>query len=291
MTLSAEKFSQGMTTEQYIDIIKVNKDPFRQIHDGVAVPDNVLDYFNGLEQPVNLAVFTSDWCGDAMSTTPAILRLADASDNIRLSVFNRDDELELTNSFLPEHRAGTVPVFVVFDGEMGEIARFIETARSLVPAIDAMDEMVAQAAAAVSDEAEGRQQAPGTPDCSSRRQGGRMGFGDPERISAGGSRRHGPAGRRTTGRGRHRVAAAGVSEPMSDDAITIITMEDMAVVFSVTDDFGIHRESVSVELAREDPGEVSVDGGKVEITLPASQSPGRFRIHHTNRVGVARLLT
>ena len=161
MTLSAEKFAQGMTTEQYVDIIKVNKDPFCQIHADVEIPGNVLDYFNGLAQPVNLAVFTSDWCGDAMSTTPAILRLADASDNIRLSVFNRDDELELTNSFLPEHRAGTVPVFVAFDESMGEIARFIETARSLVPAIDAMDEMVAQAAASVSDEAEGRRQARG----------------------------------------------------------------------------------------------------------------------------------
>ena len=161
MGLSAEKFAQGMTTDQYIDIIKVNKDPFQQIQAGVEIPANVLDYFSGLEQPVNLAVFTSDWCGDAMSTTPAILRLADASNNIRLSVFNRDDELELTNSFLPEHRAGTVPVFVVFDENMGEIARFIETARSLVPAIDAMDEMVAQAAASISDEAESRQQARG----------------------------------------------------------------------------------------------------------------------------------
>ena len=161
MTLSAEKFSQGMTTQQYIDIIKVNKEPFCQIHAGVDIPEGVLDYFNGLDQPVNLAVFTSDWCGDAMSTTPAILRLADASDNIRLSVFNRDDELDLTNSFLPEHRAGTVPVFVVFDENMGEIARFIETARSLVPSIDAMDAMVAQAAAAVSDEGERRQQTRG----------------------------------------------------------------------------------------------------------------------------------
>ena len=161
MPLPNEKFAQGMTTDQYIDIIKVNKDPFLQIHSGVEIPDNVLDYFNGLAQPVNLAVFTSDWCGDAMSTTPAILRLADASDNINLSVFNRDDELELANSFLPEHRAGTVPVFVVFDEDMGEVARFIETARSLVPAIDAMDEMVAQAAASVSDEAERRQQTRG----------------------------------------------------------------------------------------------------------------------------------
>ena len=61
-----------------------------------------------------------------------------------------------------------------------------------------------------------------------------------------------------------------------NDNITIITMEDMTVVFSVTDDFGIHRESVSVELAREDPGEISVSGGKVEITLPASQAPAEF---------------
>jgi len=113
MTLSAEKLRQGMTTQEYIDVIKVNKDPFCQIHAGVTIPENVLDYFNGLEQPVNLAVFTSDWCGDAMSTTPAILRLADASDNIRLSVFNRDDELELTNSFLPENRAGE-PSAVIF---------------------------------------------------------------------------------------------------------------------------------------------------------------------------------
>lgn len=160
MTLTADKFAQGMTTDQYIASIKVNKDPFCRIHAGIAIPGNVLDYFNGLAQPVHLAAFTADWCGDAMSTTPAILRLADACDNIRLSVFNRDDALELTNSFLPEHRAGTVPVFVVFDAEMGEIARFIETARALVPAIDAMDEMAAQAAAG-DDAAAARQQARG----------------------------------------------------------------------------------------------------------------------------------
>ena len=147
MTLTAAKFAQGMTTDQYIASIKVNQEPFRQIHAAAAIPADTLDYFNGLAQPLNLAVFTADWCGDAMSTTPAILRLADATDNLRLSVFNRDDELELTNSFLPAHRAGTVPVFVVLDAAMGEIARFIETARALVPAIDAMDELAAQAAA------------------------------------------------------------------------------------------------------------------------------------------------
>ncbi len=63
---------------------------------------------------------------------------------------------------------------------------------------------------------------------------------------------------------------------MSDDS-AIITMDDMAVVFSVTDDYGVHRESVSVELAKEDPGAVAVnDRGVVEITLPASRAPSEF---------------
>ena len=153
MTLTAQKFSQGMTTQQYMDYIKVNKQPFLDIYAATEVPEEVQGFFNNLPQPVNLAVFTSDWCGDAMSTTPAILRLADSNENIKLEVFSRDDELELANSFLPENRAGTTPIFVVLDSEMREVSRFIETARSLVPRIDAMDEMIAKEVAGEGDNA------------------------------------------------------------------------------------------------------------------------------------------
>ena len=65
--------------------------------------------------------------------------------------------------------------------------------------------------------------------------------------------------------------------PDDNETFTLITMDDMAVVFSVTDDFAIHRESVSVELAREDPGAIDIsERGTVEITLPVSQSPNDF---------------
>ena len=153
MTLSADKFSQGMSTQEYIDQIKVNKDPFLSIYEAVQVPSEAAGFFDGLSEPVNLAVFTADWCGDAVSTTPTILRLAESSDKISVKVFNRDEELDLTNSFLPDHRAGTVPVFVVLDQGMNEISRFIETARSLVPRIDAMDESIAQEVANEGDNA------------------------------------------------------------------------------------------------------------------------------------------
>ena len=148
MALSRDKFEQGMTTQEYIDYIKVNKQPFIDIYNGVEVPAETQAFFDGLAEPLNLVVFTSDWCGAAISTTPAVLKLADSTDKLNLQVFSRDDELEITNSFLPENRAGTTPVFITFDSEMGEVSRFIETARSLVPQIDAMDDDIAAEVAA-----------------------------------------------------------------------------------------------------------------------------------------------
>ncbi len=154
--LTQEKFDQGMTTQQYIDQIKVNKEPFVTIYETVQVPAGSLSLFNGLSEPLKLAVFTADWCGDAVSTTPVILKLADSTPNISLQVFNRDDELDLSNSLLPEHRAGTVPIFVVMDQDMNQVVRFIETAGALVPEIDAMDAAIDQETAGLG-EAEQRQ--------------------------------------------------------------------------------------------------------------------------------------
>ena len=142
MPLSREQFEAGMNTRQYIDQIKVNKDPFVEIYNGVDIPSDTTEWANSHENAINLAVFTADWCGDAVSTTPVILRWADSSSNVNLQVFNRDDDVPLADTFLPEHRAGTVPIFVVLDEDMMEVARFVETAHGLVPQIDAMDDTI-----------------------------------------------------------------------------------------------------------------------------------------------------
>ena len=142
MPISKERFQSGMTTQEYMDQIKVNKEPFLEIYNGLQIPDDAAQWLGGLSNPINLAVFTADWCGDAVSTTPVILRLADSSSNVNLQVFNRDDDVPLADTFLPEHRAGTVPIFVALDDDMNELARFIETANGLVPQIDAMDDAI-----------------------------------------------------------------------------------------------------------------------------------------------------
>ena len=144
MALTLEKFNQGMTPQQYLDQVKVNKQAIEQIYASMQTPPEDKAFFDGLDQPLRLAIFTAAWCGDAISTAPAIMRLAEDTKGLEMSIFDRDQELELTNSFLPEHRAGTVPVFVVFDSEMREIGRFIETAKELIPTLDKMEEDVAK---------------------------------------------------------------------------------------------------------------------------------------------------
>ena len=156
MKLTAEKFNEGMTVQQYMDQIKVNKQPILEIFGSVETPAEDRAFFDGLPEPLRLAVFTADWCGDAVSTSPAIFRLAEDTDGLDIRVFNRDEELELTNSFLPEHRHGTVPVFAVFDSQMHEVGRFIETARELVPVLDDMEKELASLAETISDEAANR---------------------------------------------------------------------------------------------------------------------------------------
>ena len=57
----------------------------------------------------------------------------------------------------------------------------------------------------------------------------------------------------------------------------LIGMDDMEAIFGVTDALGIHRESVRVELTKEDPGSIQkVGGGIVEITLPINESAEVF---------------
>ena len=50
-----------------------------------------------------------------------------------------------------------------------------------------------------------------------------------------------------------------------------ISQNDMDAVFTVTDDLGIHRESITVPIAKRDPGEVKdLGSGQLRITVPES---------------------
>ena len=57
----------------------------------------------------------------------------------------------------------------------------------------------------------------------------------------------------------------------------IIGMHDMEVIYEVTDVFGIDRETITVELGKEDPGGIGRNAkGIIEITVPESGTVEEF---------------
>lgn len=57
---------------------------------------------------------------------------------------------------------------------------------------------------------------------------------------------------------------------MSED---IIGMREMGAIFTVTDEYGVDREEISVPLGKEDPGAVRrLPTGEVEIVVPLSMA-------------------
>jgi len=130
-----------MTPREHIDRMKINRDRFSSVLAAVDVSPEDTEFFSSLDSPLRVAVITEDWCGDHVSTTPVLYRLAEESSKLEVRVFKRDDNWDLAQTYLPENRRDTVPVFVFFTPEeMRQISLFIETAPELVPSIDGMED-------------------------------------------------------------------------------------------------------------------------------------------------------
>lgn len=67
-----------------------------------------------------------------------------------------------------------------------------------------------------------------------------------------------------------------------------IRQSDMDAVFSVTDELGIHRESVTVPLGKQDPGKVSAQGGQITIVVPET-TPAATWVEEVLRPELAKL--
>jgi hypothetical protein len=143
MALTVERFLQGMTTQEHMAGMKINKDRFAKVFEGVEIAPEDVEYFANLATPLRVAVITEDWCGDHVSTTPVMYRIAEGSPKLEVRVFMRDQNWDLADSLLPQHRRDTVPVFAFFEGEtMRHLGLFIETSPKLIPMLGSMEDEI-----------------------------------------------------------------------------------------------------------------------------------------------------
>jgi thiol-disulfide isomerase/thioredoxin len=124
MPISRERFNEGLSVEQFIDEMEVNKEKFVENIDANIFSDEDLEFFRN--NPVNIAAIGEDWCTDVIQFLPVAAKLAQDVPSVTLKVFKRDDNHDLIDQYLKDGEFRSIPVFVLYDQDWNELGHFIE---------------------------------------------------------------------------------------------------------------------------------------------------------------------
>lgn len=127
--VTPERFAQGMTYDEYMASVKVNKARIEEYYDSVRLDSEQTDALRALAGaeggPARMMVIGEDWCGDVVRELPALARVAEAA-GLELRIFPRDDNHDIMNEFLKEGKYMSIPVAVFYDQGHEYICHWIE---------------------------------------------------------------------------------------------------------------------------------------------------------------------
>jgi hypothetical protein len=124
--VTRERFLQGMTWRQYLDQMSTNKEALLRLFEETKIRPEDWEALAKLPRKLCCLVITEDWCGDALYNFPVLAKLVVGNPNIEMRIFLRDQNPDLINQYLNQGIYRSIPVFVFFDEQMNEVARFIE---------------------------------------------------------------------------------------------------------------------------------------------------------------------
>ena len=127
--VTPERYSQGMTYDQYMDTVKVNKARIEEYYANVSLDSEQTARLQELASrdngPSRMMVIGEDWCGDVVRELPVLARVAEAA-GLELRIFPRDENHDIMNEFLKEGLYMSIPVAVFYDQGHEYICHWIE---------------------------------------------------------------------------------------------------------------------------------------------------------------------
>lgn len=122
MKALSDWFSEGLSKEEYISGMKINRENLLFIYNSFEMGAEQLSFLRGLQkQELKALVLTADWCGDAMVNLPIFMRVANEA-LIEAKYFIRDENLELMDRYLTNGKSRSIPIIVFMDRDGNEIA-------------------------------------------------------------------------------------------------------------------------------------------------------------------------
>ena len=127
--VTPERYAQGLTYDQYMAGIKVNKARFEEYYANVKLQPGQAEALRKLvaadNGPSRMMVIGEDWCGDVVRELPVLARVAEAA-GLELRIFPRDENHDIMNEFLKEGQYMSIPVAVFYDQSHGYMCHWIE---------------------------------------------------------------------------------------------------------------------------------------------------------------------
>ncbi len=127
--VTAKRFAQGQTYEEWAQAIDRNQARFAENYEGTLVSDDDARALRELvarpNGPARCLALGEAWCPDVFRGLPVMAKVAEAS-GIELRVFFRDQHKDIMAEFLNHGEHESIPTFVFYTRDMEYIAHWIE---------------------------------------------------------------------------------------------------------------------------------------------------------------------
>ena len=109
--LDAQRFAGGLTWKDYLAQLGDTRARTEENYQKASLTEDERKFFAGLGQVRYALMLAENWSGDVHRNSPMLARIVEAMPNCELRVFFRDQNLDLTDSFLNNgYRSIPVPV-------------------------------------------------------------------------------------------------------------------------------------------------------------------------------------
>lgn len=118
--MNAGRFALAQNFDEFVESATEYKELWRMGAKRSEVPAGIVAELIALAQPLHLVVLNEDWCLDAVSTVPPVVKLAEVVPELDVKILGRDANLDLMDAHLTGE-ARSIPVVIVYDEYWNEL--------------------------------------------------------------------------------------------------------------------------------------------------------------------------
>ncbi len=131
MSMTADRFAQGLTYDAYKAAMSRNRERMEQSEARVVLDPEAVRFFRSLPRPLKVLVLAEDWCGDVIANLPVLGVLAREAGTLDVRILYRDENPDLMERWLSQGKYQSIPVFVFYDETFHELGHWIERPASV----------------------------------------------------------------------------------------------------------------------------------------------------------------